>query len=74
MKIKKGTKLIVQHKRQGEFRGKAIKDFDTDKEEFYPIELDQEILCGMSDDWLKGDIVPCRNTHCKIIKLEGESK
>lgn len=72
MKIKKGTKLKVCHRRHGEFYGIAEKDFDTDSIEFYPIILDQDVLCGLNTDWVKGENVPCRNTQCelKIIELE----
>ena len=66
MKIKKGTKLIVQHSRHGKFYAKAIEDFDTEEKVFYPIELDQDILCGLSTDWVRGDSVPCRNSLCKL--------
>ena len=37
MKIKKGTELRVNHCRKGKFIGEATEDFDTDKNEFYPI-------------------------------------
>ncbi|MEI3530131.1 MAG: hypothetical protein V8Q75_03530 [Bacilli bacterium] len=70
MKISKGTKLKVYHKRHGIFYGIAIKDFDTDTEEFYPIELDQDMLCGLSTDWVRGDNIPCRNTLCEIKEVK----
>ena len=70
MKIKKNTKLKVFHQRHGIFYGKAIKDFDTDLEEFYPIELDQLMLCGLNTDWVEGDYIPCRNSLCNLEILE----
>lgn len=70
MDIKKGTKLKVYHKRHGIFLGIAAEDFNTKKVEFYPIKLDQEVLCGLSTDWEKGDNVPCRSTLCEIEVLE----
>ena len=72
MNIKKGTKLKVADKRKGTFIGVAIRDFNTEKEEFYPIALDQEVLHGLSRNWLKGDEVPCRNTLCKLKTIELE--
>lgn len=47
----------------------ATRDFDTDKDEFYPIATYQ-IVFGMSTDWYPGEIVPCRNTNCTIIPNE----
>lgn len=72
MDIKKGTKLKVYHKRHGEFFGIAIRNFNTEKETFYPIGLDQDMLCGLSTDWVRGDSVPCRNTLCELEILEME--
>lgn len=72
MEIKKGTKLKIYHHRHGVFYGIAEKDFDTDSIEFYPISLDQDMLCGLSNDWVRGDSVPCRNTLCELEILELE--
>ena len=46
MKIIKGTILKVYHKKKGVFCGKAKRDFDTDKEEFYPIILNEPLILG----------------------------
>ena len=69
MKIKKGTKLLIGHSRKGEFKAIAIKDFDTEKEEFYPVAVAQDQVCGMSDAWVEGEEIPCRRSLCKIIKV-----
>lgn len=66
MKIIKGTILKVYHKRKGVFCGKAKRDFDTDKEEFYPIILDEPYLAGMNTEYFKGDDVECRDCLCKV--------
>lgn len=71
MKIKSGTKVRVTHKRKGTFTGYAAEDFDTEATEFYPIKTAQ-FVSGMANDWEEGEIVPCRNTLCKIEVLEGE--
>ena len=71
MKIKKGTLLQVNHSRSGNWKGIATKDFDTEKEEFYPIALAQEKeVHGLNTIWEKGDNMPCRNTLCKIEAIE----
>lgn len=66
MIIKKGTKVRVSHQRHGVFEGVATRDFDTDKDEFYPIATYQ-IVFGVITTWYPGEIVPCHNTHCTII-------
>ena len=65
MIIKEGTKLTVRHSRHGKFEGIAMRDFDTETTEFYPIAT-LEYVEGMATDWLPGEEVPCRNTLCTI--------
>lgn len=71
MKIKSGTKVRVIHKRKGTFTGYAAEDFDTEIAEFYPIKTAQ-FVSGMANNWDEGEIIPCRNTLCKIEVLEDE--
>jgi len=67
MKIKKGTKLNVNHSRSGKWKGVATKDFDTEKDEWYPIALDQEeIVHGLNTSWEKGANMPARRGLCKV--------
>ena len=67
MIIKKGTLLEVSHNRKGNFIGIADEDFDTEKTEFYPISLAQKRMVeGISNDWKKGETIPCRASLCKI--------
>lgn len=71
MKIKKDTLLYIKHSRSGNWKGIATRDFDTDKEEFYPIALAQEeAVFGLNTTWEKGDNMPCRNSLCKVEILE----
>lgn len=71
MKIKSGTKVRVMHKRKGIFTGYAAEDFDTETTEFYPIKA-AHFVGGISSNWDKGEIIPCRNTLCKIEVWEDE--
>jgi len=67
MKIKKGTILEVNHSRTGLFYGMAMKDFDTEKEEFYPIQVAQKkTVSGLNTEWKDGEEIPCRDILCKI--------
>lgn len=64
--ITKGTKLRITDSRKGEYDGKAIKDFDPCKEEWYPIVVDQDLVVGLQTDWVKGENIPCRASLCSI--------
>lgn len=66
MKIKKDTILMVTSQRKGRFKAKAARDFDTEKELFYPIIALQKVF-GLSTEWEIGDSVPCR---AMLTKLE----
>lgn len=71
MKILKGTKLRVTHRRQGTFLAIADKDFDID-DEWYPVILDQDYLQGLSTYWCKGECVPCRKGLVEVFVLGDE--
>jgi len=64
MKIKRGTILNVNHFRKGNFEAIAIKDFDTEEDEFYPVSSTE------------GEEIACRKSLCEIeiIKLERRQK
>lgn len=67
MKIKKGTVLAVNHSRSGRWTGIATKDFDTEKDEWYPIALHQdEPVHGLNNSWEKGEDMPARRGLCTV--------
>ena len=66
MKVKKDQLLLVSHQRKGNFKGIAMRDFDTEKETFYPIAVAEKTVVGMSNFWTSGDEIPCRNSLCEI--------
>ena len=70
-KVKKGTLLIINHKRKGKFKVIALKDFDTEKDEFYPLAVAQEKpVRGLQSDWLQGEEVPARRSLCQLSILK----
>jgi len=69
MIIKKGTKLRVEHQRKGQFYGEAYEDFDTEKDEWYPIQA-AEYVEGESSYWEPGEKIPCRNIFTKVSHVE----
>lgn len=59
MIIKAGTKIFIKDRRKGSFHGVAERDFDTEKDEFYPI-ITSEYVAGIANDWDVGERIPCR--------------
>lgn len=59
MFIKAGTKLTVYDRRKGRFEAIAGGDFDTEKDEFYPI-ITAQYVSGAANDWFPGEKIPCR--------------
>lgn len=73
MRIKKGTLLQVEHCRKGCFKGVATRDFDTEKETFYPIAVAPgDAVEGLNTEWREGEEIPCRNTLCKVERVKEE--
>lgn len=73
MKIKKGTLLNINHCRKGKFQGKAIRDFDSEIKEFYPIKLVSKQVSGINTCWIEGEEIPCRKNLC-TIEILGERR
>ncbi len=71
MLIQKGTKLLINDIRKGSYLGEAARDFDTEKEEFYPI-IAREYVSGMANEWFDGDEIPCRKGLAKISVMNKE--
>jgi len=47
----------------------ASEDFDTDKEEFYPVRVaikNGEAVEGLNNEWSQDEKIPCRASLCKI--------
>jgi hypothetical protein len=71
VEIKKGDKLKVVCRFKGTYDAVAINDFDTEKDEWASVALDQDqVIHGISSSklWQRGDEVPCRNSHAKITR------
>ena len=66
MIIKKGQNLIVQDRRKGTYKAVACDDFDTETTEFYPVEVREGYVVGLTTVWGKGNTIPCRNTQATI--------
>jgi len=74
MKVKKGELLEINHTRKGVFKGIAMENFDTEKNEFYPIVLADDLVVGASMDWVKGEKIPCRVSLCSIKRITKRDK
>lgn len=42
MLVKKDAVLIIKHDKKGMFEAKAVRDFDTNFHQFYPLEIDHK--------------------------------
>jgi hypothetical protein len=74
MNIKKGTKLTVYHDRKGVFNAIADKDFDTEKDEWYPVIIDNTPVNGVFTEtrWEDGAPIPCRKMYCSKVAVRNE--
>lgn len=69
MEIKAGQKVQVAGGRgKGNYIGIAIKDFDTETAEWYPIKTTQYVS-GCNNDWCEGEEIPCRRGIDRIVKV-----
>lgn len=67
MKVKKGTLLQVNHSRSGKWKAKAYKDFDTEKDEWYPLVLvEGEVAQDLTQVWINGQKPPARKGLCRV--------
>ena len=76
MILKKGTKVLVESRRRGSYRGILGEDVDIDKfnsgkEDYFVEVFAAQIVFGVSEDWQIGESVPCRSGLNKI-KVIGE--
>ncbi len=72
MIILKGYHLHIKHSRKGEFDAIALRDFDTETTEFYPLALaKRNYVVGLSNFtyWQQGEEIPCRRSLCTFIVL-----
>ena len=66
--FKAGDNVIIRDSRKGTFKGIVVKDFDSDKDEWYDIVLNQPFLQGMANVWEKGQHIPCRRGISEVRK------
>ena len=71
MIIKKDTIVQVKSSRKGDYKAIALADFDTEKDEWYPVALaEAKAIVGMSNIWIAGDEVPCRRGMSRIELID----
>lgn len=71
MLIKKNTVLAVKSSRKGNYTGIALKDFDTENDEWYPIAVHQDRpVRGMNNDWENGESIPSRRGGDVVTPIE----
>jgi hypothetical protein len=72
MKIQKGQLIKVHDCRKGNYIGIASADFDTEADDFYPVNLAQDKpVNGLQGrpKWFKGEDIPCRRGLSEISAM-----
>ncbi len=69
MKIKKGQKLKIKHRRIGTFYAIAKEDFDTKREQSYPVVAAESPVEGIVNVWISGDEIPCLSRLVESIEV-----
>ena len=66
MKIAKGTRVKIDHKRKGEFIGILTSDYDDNDLMWLKLETQ---VSGMSENWEAGDLITVKKSLCKAIDI-----
>jgi hypothetical protein len=66
MKISKGMVLLIDSSRNGRYKAVALQDFDTEKDEWYHVAVEEDEVRGSANVWHKGDEIPCRGSLCTV--------
>lgn len=67
MNILPGDKLTIADTRKGRYHAVALKPFDTEADEWFPVAVDQkQAVNGMNHSWLPGEEIPCRRTLARV--------
>lgn len=69
MEIKKDQLLQITHTRKGTFVAVALRDFETDKTEHFPVAVAKGYVRGFSRDWAAGEAIPCRGRLVTSIEV-----
>lgn len=60
MRVKEGQLVRIFHSRKGLFFAVAVRDFDTEVDEFFPVAVAEGYVYGLSDAWAVGEEIPCK--------------
>ncbi len=66
MKIKKDQKVTIRSRRKGVYKAIAVRDFDTETDEYYPVATLERVR-GLTQIWKKGDLIPCRRGLSVVV-------
>ena len=74
MIILKGTLVRVVHSWRGVFTARASETFNTDREVFFPLRLEDEVVYGRANDWHKGDCINCNRQFLRAFEILEEKR
>jgi len=74
MTVLKGTLVKVIHSQRGAFTARVAETFNTEREVFFPLILEENVPYGHGFDWHKGDYISCNRQILRAFEiLEGKS-
>ena len=73
MIVQKGTLVKVAHSQRGAFTARVSETFNTEREVFFPLILEDEVVYGHKYEWNKGDCISCNRQFLRAFEiLEGK--
>lgn len=69
MIVRKGSLVRVDHSRHGAFTARASETFNTEREVFFPLTLEDDALYGHGYDRFKGECISCNRQFLRAFEL-----
>lgn len=74
MIVQKGTLVKVAHSQRGAFTARVSETFNTEREVFFPLILEDDVLYGHGYDWHKGDCISCNRQFLRTFEILEETR
>ena len=76
MIVQKGTLVKVVHSQRGAFTARVSETFNTEREVFFPLILEDEVVYGHGHryEWNKGDCISCNRQFLRAFEILEEKR
>lgn len=76
MIVLKDTLVKVVHCQRGAFTARVAETFNTEREVFFPLILEDEVVYGHGHryEWNKGDCISCNRQFLRAFEILGEKR